>query len=543
LLVFSLNRKWPFLRRRDDGRLALDYWGLLWLVFALSFAYRISRIAGGDHQLFAEEAQYWEWSRRLALSYYSKPPLIAFIIRLGTALFGHTEFGVRVGALAATTALTVLTGFFAWSLGRSARVVFFAVLFLSLSPLFAVASVVHTTDTPVGLFWGLTLYLVYLAVFHDKKRMWYAAGFAFGLGLLSKYAMVYLIPCAGLFLLMSKPDRRWLKRREPWLALLIGLLVFSPVIWWNWRNGFASFLHVSEQVATKSGFQLRPDKFFEFVGSQFGVVSPVLFGAMLWVAWAVLSRRALRENRPYLFLLCVSLPIFLMILFKSMLGKVQANWAALSYYAWLLLVVHYFSDLYERTRGTKTARRIVGWTFAALLTAGLITTLIHESSFIRSKSVASLLERVGVKSPHKLDPEWRALGWKELGKRLNSMIARAPSPERVFLVSTRYQDAALTAFYTKGNPPSYNVNYGRRMNQYDIWPGPAERAGWDAILITLMDNKAVRDHGRMSQSFERSDPPELVELRIKGRVYHTYMVSMHYGFLGKFAFERVPESH
>ncbi|MFP4379292.1 MAG: glycosyltransferase family 39 protein [Candidatus Sumerlaeia bacterium] len=541
--VYWLHRKWPLLVRDHPGRWRAGWWGLLWLILVLATAYRLAFIANPNNTLFAEEAQYWDWSRHLALSYYSKPPLIAYINFIGTSLFGNTEFGVRIGALVAGLILAGVSILLVWRISESARVVFFTLFFMCFIPLFAVGSVIHTTDTPLALFWGLTLFSVYMAMFKNRPRFWYLAGLFFGLGMLSKYAIIYLPICVLLYMIITKTHRHWLKKPQPYLAILIGLVCFTPVIVWNWQNDFVAFRHVGGQVTTDEGFGLRFDDFFDFLGSQLGVVSPGVFVAMLYAAWAVLRRRELRTDCLFRFLLCTSLPVFGLLLFKSLLGEVEANWAAMAYYAWLIMTVIYFNRWYMELREKGRTRPVRVWLIVAMFFAVLGTALIHEPKPIRSELFRKIARSLGSDEPHKMDPHWRGAGWDRLGKSVSRMMRRMPNPDRTFIVATRYQDAALLGFYVEGHPEVYNVNYGRRKTQYDIWPGPKDKKGWDAIFVTLDDKKWEKYHRRMGDSFERSDAPEHVDVKFKDTVYHEYVVSRHYGFQGEFAHEKDFDSY
>ncbi|NQU45070.1 glycosyltransferase family 39 protein [bacterium] len=531
--LFLLERRFPLIDRRP-ARLAPNWTGLLIFVLLFVTAYRFSAIVDPDNLLCAEEAQYWDWSRNLDWSYYSKPPLIAAFIRAGTVLFGQNEFGVRIGALTATLLLAAVTWLFVRDLFGSKRVTFFVLLLMCVIPLFDIGAIIHTTDTPLMLFWGLALYTFYRGIFRGENLSWLLAGVFLGLGFLSKYAMIYLPFCLLLYLLVTPAHRRWLRRPQPYLAGLIGLLLFTPVFIWNIRENFVAFRHVAGQATTKSGMSFCPGCFLEFLGSQFGVISPIIFAGMLVAAWMAFRGKSdapvsVRDNRVR-FLLCTSIPIFLLLLTKSLLGKVQANWAAPAYYSWTILVVYIFDRWYE-----KRPRPIAIWAALGIAIALAISLFIHEPGPIRDKNTVRFLQSVGVEEPHKLDPTWRLQGWDDLGEAVGHLRDSMPRPDNTFIFTDEYQEAALLAFYTEGNPRTYNVNYGRRMNQYDLWPGPEERpVGSDAVFVTEKDKKGKwrKRVEKASRSFIRMDEPLIVDLTLKKRVYHTYVIVALYDFAG-----------
>ena len=139
----------------------------------------------GSMELAPDEAYYWDWSRRLALGYYDQGPMIAYVIRLTTALFGVNEFGVRFGVVMASAGTLLCT----YSLARrlfSPLTGFLTVVVLALSPLMEVGSIVATYDPLLVFFWSLAIVWLERALFAEKRpeqdRAWIFAGIATGLG-------------------------------------------------------------------------------------------------------------------------------------------------------------------------------------------------------------------------------------------------------------------------------------------------------------------------------------------------------------------------
>ncbi|MEE8185982.1 MAG: glycosyltransferase family 39 protein, partial [Thermodesulfobacteriota bacterium] len=214
---------------------------LIFLVFVASI--RILYIWNGPFGLTPDEAHYWEWSRRLDLSYYSKGPAVAYIIAFFTAIFGDTEFGVRIGAVLASLVGSALLFVITRDVFKSDRAAFFSALLPNFTPLYSVGSVLMTTDAPFIMAWGLCVYLLRNAVKEESWTYWYMAGLIAGIGLLSKYTMAMIFPCFLLYLVFVKRDRHWLLRKEPYIALIISLIIFSPVIFWNMKYDWVTIKH------------------------------------------------------------------------------------------------------------------------------------------------------------------------------------------------------------------------------------------------------------------------------------------------------------
>src|SRR5260370_6183533 len=300
------------------GVVAITGWRLLWL--ALQPA-----------ALFPDEAQYWVWSQQLALGYYSKPPLVAWLIALTTGLLGDSEFGVRLSApLLHAGAAIFVYAIGAWLFDRRAG--FWSALAYASLPGVSVSAFVISTDAALLLFWAAALYAFIRARENGGWVWWLAVGLAAGLGLLAKYAMFYWILSALGFVLLFSAERRHLRRLLA--ALGRALLIYSPNFWWNWSNGFVSYLHTRDNAAL-NGSLLHPEALLEFFGAQFGVFGPLLFAGLILVT---ATPRSFAEPRGRL-LAAFALPTLAMMLVVSFLSRAHANWAAPTYVSATVLVV------------------------------------------------------------------------------------------------------------------------------------------------------------------------------------------------------------
>jgi undecaprenyl-diphosphatase len=494
--------------------------GLFWLILGSLTILRLAYLSSGILDLSPDEAYYWEWSRHLDLSYYSKGPLIAYLIRGLTTLFGASAFSIRLGAVM----INLLGAWLLCRFGRECfgdrRVGFWSALALQVIPLFAAGALLMTIDPPFFLFWLIALIALYRAMVKGVASYWLAAGAALGFGLLAKYTMLFVLPSVALYLSVTPEARRWIRHPAPYLGLLIALGLFAPVLVWNARHGWASFSHVASDGIGRGAEIIHVAQFFL---GQVGVLTPLMAGALAWGAWIGWREGVIGRREPYRFLMAFVLPIFFTYLLVSIQTKVQANWPAAMYLPLMLITVAAFV---ARWPHWGLVRRRVGMAGVGLafFMAGATSVLAHDTS---------LLDRWGIPLDPKIDPTVRLMGWKELGARV-SQVARA-MPQPVFIFSGSYQVTSELAFYVEGRPRAYNVSRGRRVSQYDFWEGPDRLEGWNAVYV-LEGVRAVEPE--LANLCRRLDPPELLRVTRGQRVVHAFSIFRCYGFLGSAAAAR-----
>jgi 4-amino-4-deoxy-L-arabinose transferase-like glycosyltransferase len=397
-------------------------------------------------ELAPDEAYYWTWSKDLRWGYYDHPPGVGFLIWLGTAAAGHGEFGVRLPWVAIGFFLTIVL----YATGRNLfgeRAGLYAALLLNLSLLGSAGAVIATPDGPQGLFWALAVFCVFKAGESGKARFWYGAGLALGLGLLSKYTMVLLVPCVFLFLVSHETGRTWFRRKEPYLALLLGLLLFSPVVFWNWANDWVSFkFQLAHGLAVKERAGLKT--FGDFWAGQAGLLTPLLFPATLWVMahggfWGFRRRSA-----KLLLLFWTSAPVFLFFACASLRSKVEANWPALAYFSAAVLAGGIAA---ERWRAWGRGKRALAWTAVAV--ALIVTASAH---------LQPLYPLVPI--PPRKDPTSQLQGWRALGEHIEKTARREGESGGVFVLALRHQFVGESMFYTRGEIPVYQWDAPLRIN-------------------------------------------------------------------------------
>lgn len=310
--------------------------------------------------LYFDEAQYWMWSRTFEWGYFTKPPLIAWVIGLTTFLAGtDAEWAVRLGApIAHAFAASAL-----FLLGRSmygAWPGFWVGFGWLLLPGVWFSSNIISTDALLLPLWSIALLAMWKLV-NTRAWAWAAVlGLAIGMGVQAKYAMFYFFLCTALAAWWLEPVRAALAKGRGLLAALIALIVLSPNLIWNARNGFVTAQHTASNAHFDAAKLFNIDEVFEFVFGQAGVIGPVIFVVLIWALWRAWRRSAGLSNEEK-FLIAYILPPFIIITIIAFISRANANWAAVAYPALLLLVT---GTLFSSKNGRRTLMLATAVNFA-----------------------------------------------------------------------------------------------------------------------------------------------------------------------------------
>ncbi len=446
--------------------------------------------------LAPDEANYWQWGRHLDWGYHDQAPMIGWLIRLSTEIFGTREITVRLPSVAAMTVASVYMvliarRWFGAGAGMAAAILSQAVFEFYLGGLLATPDGIQATA------WAGATYHVGRAYEEDRWRQWLLAGVWFGFGMLSKFTMVLFLPGAYLFGLLWPAFRSRLAGLKPYAGVLLGLAMFSPVIGWNAAHDWNAVRHVAYLGGAGRAFTPHFNYLGDYLAAQAGLLSPLVFVLVLWAWVLAVQPRRIRENPFHLYLFLVSFPVFAGFALLSIHSRVYGNWPGAGYVPAAVLAAALFGAR-SGNGGRKPGfgSRLWPWAVAsAYLISGVIL-------------LQGLLPVIPI--PVKWDLIARETGgWAVLGREAEKMRAAMPSPEKTFLFAFRYQEASLLAFYTPGRPETVSINRWERPNVYDYWWRDEDLIGRDAVGVSY---SAESHRTRLNQIFERVDPPEKIRV-------------------------------
>jgi hypothetical protein len=500
----------------------LDSWlavAALALVLTLYRAWLVGHIG---ITLFYDEAQYWDWSRQLAWGYYSKPPMIAALIRLTTSIWGDGMLAVKLSSMLLYPLTAVFTGLLTQALNPRAGTTA-AALILCL-PMTCLLSLFASTDATLLLFWSAAAYTLWQAQTTDRLGWWAALGVACGLGLLSKYTMAAFGLSAALALWLVPGPRKGLMRPGPWLAALVALAWLAPNLAWNAAHDFPTLKHTAD-ITTRAHRAGGVREALEFVVGQSLLLGPI--GA--WWAW-----RGLRGvGRPgdvatvpagaRAYLLALTLPLLALAVAQAYKAHAHLNWAAPAHIGSVVLTA---LALHHRSGAQR--RRAVAWVLASNLVLTGIAT-----------HAADIAHLAGRPLPSRLDAFVRMRGWDRAFAQVRGQIpvlaessgATGPRPtvlavDRVLLAQSTYQWRDLDVHPVAWNPR------GGMEDHYELTTHLQPAPGRQWLLLTQTDAASTP----IAERFEHAEAVARARVEVApGRFIelHAYLLSGFKGYAAR----------
>jgi 4-amino-4-deoxy-L-arabinose transferase-like glycosyltransferase len=512
------------------------------LLILLSALLRIVYLASDCRlDLAPDEAHYWDWSRHLDWSYYSKGPLVAYLIRgacelagpWSRQLIGTEMLAVRLPAVLCgglmLVAVYVLTVQVFRREGLACATVAIGLTF----PAVAAGSAIMTIDAPYTCCWAWALVLAYRAVLSGNRWLWVLTGVVVGLGILAKYTMVLFLPSLGLFLLTSPAQRHHLRQPGFWMMTLVAGLSSLPVLVWNAAHGWVSFRHVNNLAGLGHEATWHWEGPLAFVGVQFALLLGWWF-----VGWvnALIAHRPWREPDPGIrFLWWMSVPMFtVFLLFSVKTGGGEPNWPITAYLSGMVLTAGWLAQ--QIRSPLPWYRRLAVSAVAAACTVGLAVTLLGHLSH---RAYPLLVLVVGGPTDQRptplrhLDPTCRLRGWRTLAAEVDRLrqAVREHDHEEPVLAATSWSLPGEIGFYLTDHPTVYSLGQalGDRRSQYELWrPNPV--ADGDHFLGRTFI--VVGGGEKLQGAFEKIEPSQSVTHHEEGEPVARWVITVCRGYRG-----------
>ncbi|MFH1386320.1 MAG: glycosyltransferase family 39 protein [bacterium] len=396
-------------------------------------------------QLFpitCDEAYYWLWHKHLSISYVDHPAFIAYFNKF-ISLFGeYNLFNFRLAGLT----LAIIATYFIYKTGETLfdrKVGIIAATLFLLIPHYIIIWLTVTIDNPLAMFWALALYFFAKIYKEGKPTDWYWFAFAFGFGVLSKYTMVFFLLPVFLILIFDKNQRGWLFKKEPYLAFLLSIVIFSPIIIWNVQHNFISFLFHSGRLGKTN----IPQNILDLIGDQLVHFTPFLF-----LGFIIYARQLWQKSKYYF---AFSIPLLLIFLAFTFVIKVWAHWVIVYQFAALSGVAVMIAGNYKVTRRVVIAIWVFDIIAVSLILFGSSMLLPRQAQYQQNYSLVQKYQRL---------------------------------PPHTYIMAPYHGMASELAFYT--HQPTFMVKdylrveeHGFGQKQFDLWGGPDIKRGENIVYF------------------------------------------------------------
>ena len=247
--------------------------------------------ANVNYDFHRDELAVWNDARHLAWGYVAYPPVTPFLAHVSMALFGDSLSAFRVPAALAQSMATLLAGLIARELGGRRMAQVFAALAVACAPLSMVMGSM-LMYTSIDYLWVVLLAWALLRVANSgDARWWLGVGLIIGLGMMTRYTMLFWVAGAVAGVLAT-PLRRQLRSPWLWASVAISLLLFLPNAWWQWQHDFI-YLDFARHLHERDVRIGRTDGFL------FGQLSigaspltlPLWIAGLVWLAFAQAAAR------------------------------------------------------------------------------------------------------------------------------------------------------------------------------------------------------------------------------------------------------------
>jgi 4-amino-4-deoxy-L-arabinose transferase-like glycosyltransferase len=459
-------------------------------------------IYAGAIELRTDEAYYWTWSKENVLSFLDHPPMIAWFIRFGTAIFGDTNFGVRFAGILAMLVTQLLLADIVRRVTHDVRAVVLAVLMPEAALYYGLLMAKVSPDVALIPFATAMVWALVRLNESDDARWWLAAGVFAGLALLSKFTAVMLIPAVAAFMLIPRWRRRWLLSPYPWAAALIAVVLFLPVLIWNAEHDWASFRFQWVRAAAAHELSLRT--LGDFIGLQFGLVGfillPVVLSGLALTAW-----RGYRRGDPVAILLSTAVIVpFGYFFWKSLSLRVGDTWPMFIWPVGFAAAAINTAMLPREGFPAWMIRSTISWAYAAVASGIVFVVLVFLYY------VATPWNFIG-----RIDPAGGEAGYEQVADRAQAELQKIGA---TWIATTDYRTYSMLRWYFNGRVPVVQINErGRFLGFRD--PGISLIKGHTGLYVG-------REPDNISAVWEATtavrEPLERVDRSWRGIVMDTY---------------------
>lgn len=418
-----------------------------------------------------DESYYWVWSRYLDWSYYDHPPLVAWMIRLSSELFGTNQFSLRLPAILSWLVTAYVVYRIASRMFSAKRLAgWLATLVLVSIPIFEVGFHIVGPDSPLMLFTSLTYLFAFNAIGRSSGKDWLFAGACLGLALLGKYTAILLPAIIFLAIVSNRSTRGELVRWYPWAGLVLAALIFTPVVYWNSHHDWISFAYQwGHGTDSQKGFSIL--KTLDYASQQISAVMPWTWIAMMYAAYRLPRLVAQGPDKSWLL---IEYGFWLPLVFFGITGSFSTamhNWPVIAYIPGSIMLGGLLSYWMQPKVTDHTVNHEKKTRVMVIVAVVFSALLVDLARFPQWATLLKDPKRLGGSS---IVAVW---GWNGLAGAIEDVQKRHNFKSTCQILFIRdYNDASLGYFHVAGemafalrNPDRILLEPVRHQKQYNLW--------------------------------------------------------------------------
>lgn len=435
-----------------------------------------------EYGFFRDELYYIALSDNLDFGYVDVPPTIPFLLAIVRSLLGTSFISLHLLPAVSGALVVWLVSLMVKKMGGGFNALLLALVCVTLCPIYICFESVYTYDTFDKLCWTLALYLMVLFLKTEDKKYLIFLGIVAGFGLMTKLTILYL--GFGIFaaLLMTR-NRKYFLSWQLWTGAAIALLIFSPYLIWQIKEG----LPVLEYYKIYGSEKTWPTTPLEFIKNQIVIMSIPTFPVWLLGVYYFIFNKEGKKFRVlgYAYIVILTISTYLKVKF----------YLPAPFYTVLFAGGAVFIEEFVQEHKVQWLRKTL---FIVILVMGLISV-----PFVRPVLPVEFLLRFGKRGVYmgvrgerhslgRLHQHFAdRLGWEELAentaKAYNSLSEEEKS--KACILTENYGEAgAIWYFGERYNLPKPISGH----LQYYIW-GPRGYSGEVAIAIGIEPEK-LKEH-------------------------------------------------
>ncbi len=408
-----------------------------------------------------DEVYYTTYALYLDYSFFDHPPLVGILIRLSTfnLSFIYNDFFVRLGPLIIGCANIYLIYKIGCLLKDKTTGIISALIISASFYSSIITGVFILPDTPLSIFWLLAIFFFCNYIIKKQNYWLLLYGVVVGLSLLSKYHAIFLWLGAGIYFLFY--NRKELFKPYLWLSIIISIILFSPVIWWNMVSEYSGINYHSNRVGSNTWLPSLKNFFPEFFGQIF-YNNPFTIYVIILSLFFIIKQK--KYTTPVIgFLLSISIPLISTTLIMALYNKTLPHWSGPSYFALAILAGYVYSSINIKKHKKRFQKAIVFGNLFLLLvvTAAIIqikTGIVLPSSYKESQKIGKKDFTIDIGL-------WKNIA-TELESRINKDIKAGLIPKNhVILTHNWFPGSHLDYYYAQPNNTKLYV-LGNSYNQH-----------------------------------------------------------------------------